>query len=158
MLQPYVVSVASRPCRKLTYKYFGPFTVSERIGTLAYRLELPQDSRIHPVFHVSQLKPFTPNYSPVFSELPKIPDLTTAQLAPTAILERRMVKKGAAAMVQLRIQWSNLPADATTWEDYASCAIVSPTPSSGTMPPLKEGRMSHLLIMFRVLNLKQCDE
>lgn len=29
-----------------------------------------------------------------------------------------MVKKGMAAITQLRIQWSNLPADATTWEDY----------------------------------------
>ncbi|XP_044953230.1 uncharacterized protein LOC123403353 [Hordeum vulgare subsp. vulgare] len=85
-LQPYVqVSIASRPCRKLAYKYFGPFTIVERVDTLAYRLDLPPDSRIHPVFHISQLKPFIPNYSPVFSELPKIPDLTTTPLVPVAI-------------------------------------------------------------------------
>lgn len=29
-----------------------------------------------------------------------------------------MVKKGDAALVQIRVKWSTLPADATTWEDY----------------------------------------
>jgi hypothetical protein len=33
------------------------------------------------------------------------------------ILDRRLVKKGNNATVQLRIKWTNLPADATTWED-----------------------------------------
>lgn len=118
-LQPYVqVSVASRPCRKLAYKFFGPFTVLERVGNLAYRLKLPPDGRIHPVFHISQLKPFVPSYTPVFSELPKVPDLTTTPLKPIAIQERRMVKKGDAALTQVWVQWSTLPADATTWEDY----------------------------------------
>jgi hypothetical protein len=71
-LQPYAqTSVTNRPCRKLTYKFFGPFPVEQRIGELAYKLTLPEDARIHPVFHVSQLKPFTPNYSPVFMDLPR---------------------------------------------------------------------------------------
>ena len=101
-LQPYAQSsVANRPCHKLAYKFFGPFTVTERIGTLAYRLNLPPDSRIHPVFHVSQLKPFIPDYIPVFAELPKIPDLMAADRVPIAVLDCRMMKKGDAPVVQV---------------------------------------------------------
>lgn len=118
-LQPYAQStVANRPCRKLAYKYFGPFPVEEKIGELAYKLTLPSDARIHPVFHVSQLKPFTPDYTPVFGDLPRPPDLSTHALSPVTILDRRMCKNGDTAVVQLQVQWSTLSPDAATWEDY----------------------------------------
>ncbi|XP_073354880.1 uncharacterized protein [Aegilops tauschii subsp. strangulata] len=118
-MQPYAQSsVVNRPCRKLSCKFYGPFMVAERIGTLAYRLQLPADSSIHPVFHVSQLKPYTPDYTPVFSEPPQIPDLVTGNAEPVAIVERRMMKKGDAPVIQLQVQWSNRPSTVTTWEDY----------------------------------------
>ena len=52
-LQPYVQSSLSRrSSQKLSFRYFGSFTIVSRIGIVAYKLLLPESSSIHLVFHV----------------------------------------------------------------------------------------------------------
>ena len=41
---------------KVSPKYYGSYKVLQKIGTMAYKLELPAASRVHPIFHVSCLK------------------------------------------------------------------------------------------------------
>lgn len=56
-LQPYVQqSVMTRANQKLAFKFYGPFQILQRVGSVAYKLQLPATSLIHPVVHVSQLK------------------------------------------------------------------------------------------------------
>jgi hypothetical protein len=118
-LQPYMqTSLVDRPCPKLAFRFYGPYTVLARIGAAAYKLELPASSSIHPVFHVSQLKPFTPDFTPVYKDLPTLADLDQEPVVPEAILQRRLVRKGNTAVPQVLIKWTSLPEDAATWEDY----------------------------------------
>ncbi|XP_026450795.1 uncharacterized protein LOC113350907 [Papaver somniferum] len=63
-LQPYrQSSIAPRKNLKLSAKYYGPFLVLQKIGSIAYKLQLPLSSRIHPIFHVSQLKKFIKSHT-----------------------------------------------------------------------------------------------
>ena len=59
MLKRGVVRFGKRG--KLSPRYFGPFEILERVGTVAYRLALPPSlSGVHEVFHVSMLRKYTP--------------------------------------------------------------------------------------------------
>jgi hypothetical protein len=109
-LQPNAqYSVVNRPCPKLDFKFYGPYKVLELIGEVGYKLELPTDAQVHPMFHISQLNAFTPNHTLVFSTLPKYEDLDKQGGVPLEILDRRLVKKGNKAVSQVLVQWSNIP-------------------------------------------------
>jgi hypothetical protein len=113
-LQPYTQSsVVNRPFPKLVFKYFGPYKVVEKLGEVTYKLELLADSLVHLVFHVSQLKEFTPDHSRVFSQLPDIPLLDIAEITSAKILDRRLVKKSNNAVTQILVQWTSLPESST---------------------------------------------
>jgi hypothetical protein len=75
---------------KLTPKYYGPYKVLQRIGSMAYKLELPPSSRVHLVFHVSYLKKIIKNNILVQTILPKINEEEKIILEPETILETRI--------------------------------------------------------------------
>ena len=49
--------VTKRPCQKLENRRAGPYKMKKIVSTHAIELELPEDIRIHPVFHVNLLEP-----------------------------------------------------------------------------------------------------
>ena len=46
----------SKGFNELSPHYFGPFQIEQKLGSVAYKLSLPEGCLIHPVFHVSCLK------------------------------------------------------------------------------------------------------
>jgi hypothetical protein len=69
-LQSYVQPLlAPRSHHKLCFKYFGPFKIVGKVGAVAYKLALQPSSAIHPVFHVSLLKPTPPSAPAIKAQL-----------------------------------------------------------------------------------------
>lgn len=48
--------MARRANEKLSARFYGPYEIEARVGKVLYRLKLPTEAKIHPNFHVSQLK------------------------------------------------------------------------------------------------------
>jgi ribosomal protein L21E len=114
-LQPYIQSsVAVRANHKLSYKYFGPYEVLQRVGAVAYKLKLPDYSHVQPVFHVSQLKPSVKQHTLVSASLSSVPH---ALRVTVQVLQRRVVSRGGASIDQVLIRWSGFDAAMDSWED-----------------------------------------
>jgi hypothetical protein len=114
-LQPYIQSsLARRSNQKLSFKYFGPFPVIQRIGQVAYKLQLPEYFAIHPVFHVSQLKPTKLGCDKVSATLPS--DIESHSV-PELVLQQRVGSTATRQIRQVLIKWSNWPPEMATWEN-----------------------------------------
>ena len=61
----------------------------QNIGTMAYKLELPASSRVHPIFHVSCLKKAIGENLPVQTILPELDEKGKIILEPEAVMETR---------------------------------------------------------------------
>lgn len=62
--------MAKRLSNKSSKRYYGPYSMAEKVENVAYRLALPYESLIHPVFHVALLKPYRGASARKVDELP----------------------------------------------------------------------------------------
>jgi ribosomal protein L21E len=63
-VQPHIESALGQGhSLKLSSRFYGPFRVTQKVGQSAYNLLLPDDTKIHNVFHVNQLKKHIGNRS-----------------------------------------------------------------------------------------------
>lgn len=87
------------------------------MGQVAYKLDLPQDSLLHPVFHVSQLKL---QVSPSLFTSPSLPIVNNeGQIIaqPQHVMATRNLRRRQVTIQQMHIQWSLLHPLDSTWED-----------------------------------------
>lgn len=107
---------------KLAKRSYSPFQVIERIGPVAYKLCLPEGSRIHPVFHCSLLKPFLHDTSATPKPLSLPPSTLDNQpvIMPLAILSTQWEGSADNSRLQVLVQWQGLHVDDTSWEDWTT--------------------------------------
>ncbi|GKB46820.1 putative nucleotidyltransferase, ribonuclease H, partial [Tanacetum coccineum] len=104
----------------LIRRYEGPFPVIGRVGKVSYRVQLPPKLKIHPVFHVSFLKPYHGDEED--------PERGVSKRAPTAVVtsydreveeilsDRTIRRRGVPSYKEYLIKWRDLPDSEASWE------------------------------------------
>ena len=118
-LQPYKQKSLKQAKKdnKLLPKCCGPYKVLQKIGTMAYKLELPTSSRVHPLFHVSCLTKVIGDKIPVETILLELDEEGKIILEPEAVTETRTLQLRNRSISEYLIKWKNLPTEDSTWED-----------------------------------------
>ena len=84
---------------------------------MAYKLELPATSRVHPIFHVSYLKKVIGDKLPVQTILPELDKEGKIILEPKVVTETRTQQLQNRSISEYLLKWKNLSAEDSTWED-----------------------------------------
>ena len=100
--------------RKLSSKAVGPFKIIEEINSVAFKLELPEHFRIHPVFHVSLFKPYHENQIP--GRIQPGPDPEIVNEEEEFHVEKILAKRTKDGITQFLVKWEGYPDDENTWE------------------------------------------
>ena len=87
-LQPYrQSSLKKKGAEKFQPRFYGPYKIIQKVEEVAYELELPPESKIHNIFHVSNLKKVVGQQIVTSSKLPPLDDEGQLVLIPKCILE-----------------------------------------------------------------------
>ncbi|RVX01249.1 Transposon Ty3-G Gag-Pol polyprotein [Vitis vinifera] len=74
-LHPYRQQlIFKRAHQKLVGHFYEPYPIIQKIGMVAYKLQLSEGARIHPIFHVSLLKKIVGDLGGYSTELPPVND------------------------------------------------------------------------------------
>jgi hypothetical protein len=96
-----------RPSNKLDFRKLGPYEVRAKISDTVYELKLPEETRVHPRFHISLLEP-----------APKEVPLSNEQVMGEAEYEVEQIKahRKRRGQTEYLVKWKGYDENENTWE------------------------------------------
>ncbi len=108
------ICISACPVKKLSPRYTGPFTILRQINEVTFQLQLPEQYRVHPVFHVSLLKPFSPS-APDPNE-PAVPPPPEVLAEPTIYRVRNIMdSRRRGGHLEYFIDWEGYGPEERSW-------------------------------------------
>ncbi|GJV76064.1 putative reverse transcriptase domain-containing protein [Tanacetum coccineum] len=107
---------------KLNPRYVGPFKVLKKVGSVAYKLELPQElSRVNNTFHVSNLKKcYSDEPLAVPLEGLHIDDKLQFVEEPIEIMEQEVKRLKRSRIPLVKVRWNSRRGPELTWERHTA--------------------------------------
>ena len=116
-LQPYRQSSLKKSrAEKLKPRFYGPYRVIHRVGKVAYKIELPEGSQVHNVFHVSRLKKAIGQRVVPSADLPPLDEEGKLVLIPKAIWNTKERTLQNKVVKEYLVRWRDLLEEVATWE------------------------------------------
>ena len=120
-LRPEQIRFRSRKDQRLVRKHEDPVEVLKKIGATSYRVALPTWMKIHPVIHVSNLKPYHPDPDDDQRNVITRPSIDLKQRDTKEIEEIladkvRKIGRPIRKIREFLVKWKNLPMKETSWE------------------------------------------
>ena len=124
-LRPYrQQSLSQTSYSKLSKRFYGPYPILAKIGAVAYKLDLPPSSKLHPVFRCSLLKP---HHGPAVTDIAELPPSSVANhplIEPLAILDSKMDTSTTPPTRMVLVQWLGLAPEDTSWENWTDLEVL----------------------------------
>ena len=110
-------------------RFCGPFKILKKVGNVAYKLELPETSRVHPVFHVSRLRKRLYNEDNVVDPgiLVEYTEPPVQPHEPEKVLDFHELRTRNHVRRQVLVKWKDRPDEGSTWENISTLKKRFPT-------------------------------